>query len=94
MYGGAFTTNLVRQLWTVPRRTSYGRIFDLTVEDMKRDKFAQRPLLVAPIQDVDQAALRIGDVDAVVGDRQGDQITIFIHRSETLEPPAYRIMHD
>ena len=45
MYGGAFTTNLVRQLWTVPRRTSYGRIFELTVEDMKRDKFAQRPLL-------------------------------------------------
>jgi hypothetical protein len=44
-YGGAFTTTMVRHLWRVPRSTSYEEIFHLTAEDMKRQRFAQQPLL-------------------------------------------------
>ncbi|HUF50104.1 MAG TPA: caspase family protein [Longimicrobiales bacterium] len=44
-HGGAFTTNFVRNLWRVPRRTSYEDVFHLTAEDMKRQRFAQQPLL-------------------------------------------------
>lgn len=45
LYGGAFTTSLVKQLWSAPRRTSYAVLFDRTVEDMKRQKYTQAPLL-------------------------------------------------
>jgi hypothetical protein len=45
LFGGAFTTHLVRNLWRVPRRTSYQAIFAQTVEDMKRDRFAQQPMI-------------------------------------------------
>jgi hypothetical protein len=41
--GGAFTTNFVRNLWQAPTGASYQDIFQMTVEDMKRDRFAQRP---------------------------------------------------
>jgi hypothetical protein len=44
-HGGAFTTTLVRHLWRVPRSTSYEDLFHLTAEDMKRQRFAQQPLL-------------------------------------------------
>jgi hypothetical protein len=44
-HGGAFTTTLVRHLWRVPRSTSYEELFHLTAEDMKRQRFAQQPLL-------------------------------------------------
>lgn len=33
------------------------------------------------------------DGEPIVGDRQGDQVTIFIHRSEKLEPANGRTMH-
>jgi hypothetical protein len=46
-YGGAFTTNLVKNLWKVSRRTSYEDVFNMTVEDMKRERFAQRPVFTA-----------------------------------------------
>jgi hypothetical protein len=42
-FGGAFTTNLVKNLWQAPEGTSYSEIFELTVEDLKRERFAQRP---------------------------------------------------
>jgi hypothetical protein len=44
-FGGAFTTTLVRQLWRAPRSTTYEDLFHMTVEDMKRQRFAQQPLL-------------------------------------------------
>jgi hypothetical protein len=44
-FGGAFTTTLVRHLWRAPRSTSYEELFHLTAEDMKRQRFAQQPLL-------------------------------------------------
>ena len=44
-FGGAFTTNFVKNLWQVPAGTSYRAVFEMTVEDMKRDRFAQKPLL-------------------------------------------------
>lgn len=43
-YGGAFTTNFVKNLWKVSRRTSYQNVFGMTVEDMKRERFAQKPI--------------------------------------------------
>jgi hypothetical protein len=46
-YGGAFTTNFVKNLWNVSRRTSYADVFAMTVEDMKRERFAQRPIFTA-----------------------------------------------
>lgn len=42
-FGGAFTTNLVRNLWQAPAGTSYTTVFELTAEDMKRERFAQKP---------------------------------------------------
>ena len=47
-FGGAFTTNLVKNLWQAPTGTSYSEIFELTVEDLKRERFAQRPNLSRP----------------------------------------------
>jgi len=44
-FGGAFTTTLVRNLWRAPRNSSYEDIYHMTVEDMKRQRFAQQPLL-------------------------------------------------
>ena len=41
-FNGAFTRNFVRNLWQSPA-ASYAEIFDMTVEDMKRERFAQRP---------------------------------------------------
>jgi hypothetical protein len=52
VFGGAFTTHLVRNLWRVPRRTSYHTIFTRTVEDMKRDRFAQQPMIQLAGRDV------------------------------------------
>ena len=42
-FGGAFTTNFVKNLWQVPAGTSYRKVFEMTVEDMKRERFAQKP---------------------------------------------------
>ncbi len=47
-FGGAFTTNLVKNLWQAPSGTSYSEIFEQTVEDLKRERFAQRPNLSRP----------------------------------------------
>jgi hypothetical protein len=44
-FGGAFTTNFVKNLWQVPTSTSYEKIFGMTREDMKRERFAQNPQL-------------------------------------------------
>lgn len=41
-YNGAFTKNFVRNLWQSPA-ASYEAVFNQTVEDMKRERFAQRP---------------------------------------------------
>ena len=41
-FGGAFTRNFVRNIWQSPA-ASYEEIFNQTVEDMKRERFAQRP---------------------------------------------------
>lgn len=41
-FNGAFTKNFVRNLWQAPA-ASYEEVFNLTVEDMKRERFAQRP---------------------------------------------------
>jgi hypothetical protein len=41
-HNGAFTRSFVRNLWQSPA-ASYEEIFSQTVEDMKRDRFAQRP---------------------------------------------------
>ncbi|MGQ0815928.1 MAG: caspase family protein [Gemmatimonadota bacterium] len=41
-YNGAFTRMFVRNLWQSPA-ASYAEVFDQTVEDMKRERFAQRP---------------------------------------------------
>lgn len=43
-FNGAFTRNFVRNLWQSPA-ASYADIFEMTVEDMKRERFAQRPNL-------------------------------------------------
>lgn len=43
-FNGAFTRNFVRNLWQSPA-ASYAEIFEMTVEDMKRERFAQRPNL-------------------------------------------------
>lgn len=44
-FGGAFTTTLVRNMWRAPRRTTYEDLYHMTVQDMKRQRFEQRPLL-------------------------------------------------
>src|SRR5687768_4865446 len=44
-FGGAFTTNFVKNLWQAPSGSSYQEVFSMTVEDMKRDRFAQKPNL-------------------------------------------------
>lgn len=41
-YNGAFTRTFVRNLWQSPA-SSYEEVFNATVEDMKRERFAQRP---------------------------------------------------
>jgi hypothetical protein len=41
-YNGAFTRYFVKNLWQSPA-ASYEEIFNQTVEDMKRERFAQRP---------------------------------------------------
>ena len=41
-YNGAFTKNFVKNIWQSPA-ASYQEIFAQTVEDMKRERFAQRP---------------------------------------------------
>lgn len=41
-HNGAFTRSFVRNLWQAPAAT-YEEIFKQTVEDMKRERFAQRP---------------------------------------------------
>lgn len=41
-FNGAFTRNFVRNLWQSPA-ASYEEVFNQTVEDMKRERFAQRP---------------------------------------------------
>jgi hypothetical protein len=46
-WGGAFTTVLVRHLWEVPEGTSYREVFRLTRDELKRQGFAQDPLLSA-----------------------------------------------
>lgn len=43
-FNGAFTRNFVRNIWQSPA-ASYEEIFNQTVEDMKRERFAQRPNL-------------------------------------------------
>ncbi|MGQ0563332.1 MAG: caspase family protein [Gemmatimonadota bacterium] len=45
-HNGAFTRSFVRNLWQAPA-ASYSEIFERTVEDMKRERFAQRPNLDA-----------------------------------------------
>ena len=68
-HGGAFTTNFVRNLWQVPAGTSYRQIFELTVEDMKRERFAQRPNLTILRQSEEQAAfLPFGETSKSAGD--------------------------
>jgi hypothetical protein len=41
-HNGAFTRNFVKNIWQSPA-ASYEEVFNETVEDMKRDRFAQRP---------------------------------------------------
>ena len=41
-YNGAFTRSFVRNIWQAPA-ASYEEIFNQTVEDLKRERFAQRP---------------------------------------------------
>jgi metacaspase-1 len=41
-FNGAFTRSFVRNLWQSPA-ASYAEVFELTAEDLKRDRFAQRP---------------------------------------------------
>ena len=41
-FGGAFTRNFVRNIWQSPA-SGYEEIFNQTVEDMKRERFAQSP---------------------------------------------------
>jgi hypothetical protein len=60
-YGGAFTTNFVKNLWNVSRRTSYSDVFAMTVEDMKRERFAQRPIYTANRNPGAGAALTASD---------------------------------
>ena len=43
-FNGAFTKNFVKNIWQSPA-ASYSEIFNQTVEDMKRERFAQRPNL-------------------------------------------------
>lgn len=45
-FNGAFTRSFVRNLWQSPAAT-YEEVFNQTVEDMKRERFAQRPNLDA-----------------------------------------------
>jgi hypothetical protein len=48
-HNGAFTRSFVRNLWQAPG-ASYEEIFQQTVEDMKRERFAQRPNIDAGTQ--------------------------------------------
>lgn len=41
-FNGAFTRSFVRNLWQWPA-ASYAEVFEMTAEDLKRDRFAQRP---------------------------------------------------
>lgn len=45
VHGGAFTTLLLRNLWQAPRGTTYEEAFARTADDLRREKFAQRPQL-------------------------------------------------
>lgn len=59
-WSGAFTTNFVRNLWQLPVGTSYEVLFDATVRDMRRQRFAQNPMLTPGIDyPVDGAALSV-----------------------------------
>lgn len=42
-FGGAFTTHLVRNLWNASPGATYADVFDRTREDMRRNRFRQRP---------------------------------------------------
>lgn len=44
-FGGAFTTNFVRELWQAPAGTSLQAVFDRTAEDLRAQRFAQQPAL-------------------------------------------------
>jgi hypothetical protein len=72
IHGGAFTRNFVRNIWQSPA-ASYEEIFQQTVEDMKRERFAQRPNLDAGLlkAKAEQPAftafgVKAGDTDASV----------------------------
>jgi metacaspase-1 len=71
-FNGAFTRNFVRNLWQSPA-ASYEEIFSLTVEDMKRDRFAQRPNIDAGVMKAKAAqpaftafGVKAGSSDAMV----------------------------
>ena len=68
IYGGAFTRNFVRNIWQSPA-ASYQEIFNQTVEDMKRERFAQRPNIDAGrlASKVSQAAFTAFGVKAYEG---------------------------
>ena len=68
-FGGAFTRNFVRNIWQSPS-ASYQEIFNQTVEDMKRERFAQRPNIDAgSLKDkTGQPAFTAFGVKAVSGD--------------------------
>jgi len=42
-YGGAFTTNFVRNMWTAPEGATYEDVFNKTKQDMRRQRFRQEP---------------------------------------------------
>lgn len=44
-YGGAFTTFLVRQLWTAPPTTTYGTVLENVTQALARARFDQVPML-------------------------------------------------
>jgi hypothetical protein len=45
MWGGAFTTPFVQNLWNAPPGASYAEVFHQTVSDMRRDRFTQEPAI-------------------------------------------------
>lgn len=61
-FGGAFTTSFVKNLWQASRRTSYQDVFAATVEDMKRERFAQRPIYT-PNANPGSMSPEAGDMD-------------------------------
>lgn len=59
VFGGAFTTNFTRNIWQAPGEATLEEVFRRTANDMRAQRFEQRPMLT------DEAGMRTRSLEAL-----------------------------